>query len=368
MASATAPPTPVSISSKTSVGAEPRSASTTLSASRKRASSPPEATFISGPGRVPGLVQPRTRRGRCRAARRFRLGRDLGREFRAFELERLQLGIDRLVELVGSLAPRRRERAGSRRDSARWPHAPPLPVPRDVRRRHRSEPDRRHDGSASALSPSSGDVVFARRPRAARTAAPRSARARADRDRQRAAPLPDARAPPRAQKARRRAPSRPARSSAGACAARRSSRRTAAAKAGTGDCPPATASCASRRSPATFSACHHGGAPLGQRGFFRRLRRQPASIPRRHGAASRLRAARVRCRRDGPATSASRARRSSHSCATAWRIAVEAAEGIEQRRGASPASTSARSSCWPWISTSAAPRLLQDLRARPADR
>ena len=56
MASATAPPTPVSISSNTSVGAEPRSASTTFSASRKRASSPPEATFISGPGRVPGLV------------------------------------------------------------------------------------------------------------------------------------------------------------------------------------------------------------------------------------------------------------------------------------------------------------------------
>ena len=56
MASATAPPTPVSISSNTSVGAEPRSASTTLSASRKRASSPPEATLISGPGRVPGLV------------------------------------------------------------------------------------------------------------------------------------------------------------------------------------------------------------------------------------------------------------------------------------------------------------------------
>ena len=56
MASATAPPTPVSISSNTKVGAEPRSASTTFSASRKRASSPPEATFINGPGRVPGLV------------------------------------------------------------------------------------------------------------------------------------------------------------------------------------------------------------------------------------------------------------------------------------------------------------------------
>ena len=57
MASATAPPTPVSISSKTSVGAEPRSASATFSASRKRDSSPPDATFISGPGRVPGLVR-----------------------------------------------------------------------------------------------------------------------------------------------------------------------------------------------------------------------------------------------------------------------------------------------------------------------
>ena len=43
--------------------------------------------------------------------------------------------------------------------------------------------------------------------------------------------------------------------SAGACAVRRSSRRTAAASVGTGDCAPATASCASRRSPATFSTC-----------------------------------------------------------------------------------------------------------------
>ncbi len=56
MASATAPPAPASISSKTSVGAEPRSASTTFSASMKRDSSPPDATFISGPGRVPGFV------------------------------------------------------------------------------------------------------------------------------------------------------------------------------------------------------------------------------------------------------------------------------------------------------------------------
>ena len=55
IASATAPPTAVSISSKTRVGAEPRSASATFRARRKRASSPPEATFISGPGRVAGI-------------------------------------------------------------------------------------------------------------------------------------------------------------------------------------------------------------------------------------------------------------------------------------------------------------------------
>ena len=105
MASATAPPTPVSISSNTSVGAEPRSASTTFSASRKRASSPPDATFISGPGRVPGLVctQNSTRSMPCGPGA-VGLGHDLGREFRAFELERLELGVDRLVELLRGLA------------------------------------------------------------------------------------------------------------------------------------------------------------------------------------------------------------------------------------------------------------------------
>src|SRR5205807_9310703 len=59
IASATSPPTPVSISSKTSVGAEPLAASTTLSASMKRASSPPEATLINGASGVPGLAATR---------------------------------------------------------------------------------------------------------------------------------------------------------------------------------------------------------------------------------------------------------------------------------------------------------------------
>ena len=42
-----------------------------------------------------------------------RLARDLGREFCALEFERLELRIDRLVELFGNLAARRRERGGS---------------------------------------------------------------------------------------------------------------------------------------------------------------------------------------------------------------------------------------------------------------
>ena len=92
MASATAPPTPVSISSNTSVGAEPRSASTTFSASRKRASSPPEATFIK-------RARPRARIGLhpeldfidAVGAGGGSLADDFGGEFRPLQLERLEL-------------------------------------------------------------------------------------------------------------------------------------------------------------------------------------------------------------------------------------------------------------------------------------
>ena len=46
---------PLSTSSKTSVGTGSAAASTTLSASRKRDSSPPEAILPSGPGALPGI-------------------------------------------------------------------------------------------------------------------------------------------------------------------------------------------------------------------------------------------------------------------------------------------------------------------------
>ena len=49
---------------------------------------------------------------------RCRIAFDLGRELRALELERLEFGIDRLVELLRRLRARGRERLRRRRDSA----------------------------------------------------------------------------------------------------------------------------------------------------------------------------------------------------------------------------------------------------------
>ena len=108
IASATAPPTPVSISSKTKVGAEPRSAMTTFNANRNRANSPPDATLISGPGREPGIglrpefhavesVRPALRASSVSISRR---------EDGALELERRELSAHGLVEFRGRFAPR----------------------------------------------------------------------------------------------------------------------------------------------------------------------------------------------------------------------------------------------------------------------
>src|SRR6202000_2516769 len=116
MASATAPPTPVSISSNTSVGAEPRSDNTTLSASKKRDSSPPEATFISGARLGAGIgLHPELDAVEPLRPRRLLVALHLGHEFRALQLQRREFGIDRLVELLRRLGPRRREFGGRRR-------------------------------------------------------------------------------------------------------------------------------------------------------------------------------------------------------------------------------------------------------------
>ena len=199
MASATAPPTPVSISSNTSVGAEPRSASTTLSASRKRASSPPEATFISGPGRVPGLVrtQNSTRSMPCgppasaslsiavekRARSSFRGLSSRLTAASSFSAARLR-AVDRV-----SAAPRWRASASFARASRR-----PEFGSAGVERRKVASP-----GARSALRVHRPAHCTCAPPRAARTAAPRCVRARADRVRRR-------RARPRLWRVPRRAP------------------------------------------------------------------------------------------------------------------------------------------------------------------
>ncbi len=107
MASDTAPPTAVSISSKTSVGALPRSASATLSASMKRESSPPDATLTIGPGCEPGLVCTQNST-RSRPSGPPPSGSVSMRELeaRALQLQRRQLCLDRGVERPGRPAPR----------------------------------------------------------------------------------------------------------------------------------------------------------------------------------------------------------------------------------------------------------------------
>ena len=81
-----------------------------MSASRNRDSSPPDATFIIGPGLGAGIgLHPELDAVDALRTRRIGVGLDLGHEFGAFEFQRRQFGVDGLVELFGGLGPRRRE-------------------------------------------------------------------------------------------------------------------------------------------------------------------------------------------------------------------------------------------------------------------
>ena len=85
----------------------------TLSASRKRESSPPEAMRSSGPGGMPGLVA--TVKDAVAAVGPGLAGRDLGGEAGAVELQRRELPAMRGVE------PRRRRRSAPRSAPRRRP-------------------------------------------------------------------------------------------------------------------------------------------------------------------------------------------------------------------------------------------------------
>ena len=66
--------------------------------------------------------------------------------------------------------------------------------------------------------------------------------------------------------------------SAGACAARRSSRRTAVASGGTGECRPADGLVRGAQIVGDFFRLHHDGAALGERGLLAGLRTEPAEF------------------------------------------------------------------------------------------
>ena len=80
-----------------------------LSASRNRLSSPPDAILLSGPAGAPGLVA--TVKLTASTARRARIGwRDLGGKHRALHLEGGELGHHRRVEAAGRLDARGAQR------------------------------------------------------------------------------------------------------------------------------------------------------------------------------------------------------------------------------------------------------------------
>ena len=191
--------------------------------------------------------------------------------------------------------------------------------------------------------------------RAAQTAAPRRFRAAAGRIRWPAAP-------PRRPIARHRARSAPSSSALtisssrpGASAALRCRRRSRLASCGTGEAGPDSTSCASAMSAAIFSARIIAWRALGKLGLLARLRVELRQFGRPRRADSRPRAPPPRTLARWRASSWSAPRQ---RCQAVGDAVGQRRHGRRRRRagrGAPPASTSARSSCWPWISTSARP-------------
>ena len=282
---------------------------------------------------------------------------------RALELERREFRIHRLVERVGGLARAPRDSVRRRRAIARVGLAPRLlRALRAARRRHRSARDRRRISSRSAASSSTGTLYLRA---AARSANSRSSIRSSSRGSKSATRSACSRWPRASSSAVERRVERLHRrlEQARRLRARRSSRRIAAGKRrhAAMRCR-RRASCASRRSSAIFSAC------------IMAVRRSAsavsspasgASLPQfvdAHGAASRPRAARARPRRDGCRPRPPPRAAPSQSAATPP-PRPRARQRHRAARRCVAASTSARSSCWPWISTSAAPSALQRLHA-----
>ena len=278
MASATAPPTPVSISSKTSVGAEPLSASTTFRASMKRASSPPDATFISGPGFVPGLVWAQnSTRSKPGGIAALLVRRDLGDEAGALEPQRRQLLLHRAVERLRGAPPAGGERS-RRRDVGG--------VGLGDRALERAElflagVDRLHVGGVALAElgePIGRHGVFPRR--GAKREQPLLGLLELARIELglRGSPARGRRGPRRSRRAPRRAPGRKDRRAPAPAPPRRSSLRSAAESVGTGEPWPASVSKRIGEVLRHLLGLHHDETALGERRLLAGLRRERAEL------------------------------------------------------------------------------------------
>ena len=311
----------------------------------------------SGRAACRGWCGPRTRPGRCRLPTRLLgLAGDLDDELGPVELQRRQFGHHRLLQA-------RPPPCGAASDSSRGGS-----VVGAFARRRRPAPAR-----ASRSSPAS---------RSARSAAMRVAQRRQIVDRH-----TDACAPRRAARtaAPRRAPARcgsysvrpQRRLDSRICAASSDDKRLVerldhlveqpgrlrrlalepAQQAGElrhGELAPVSTSCASSMSAAIFSARIIACALFGERRFPRRAAGRASTVRRPRRAGSRPRAPRAstlaRWRGELLLGVAPQPPGLGRSAA----LRREPAEGVEQV-AMGRASTSARSSCWPWISTSARP-------------
>ena len=209
--------------------------------------------------------------------------------------------------------------------------------------------------SASAGSSSTGTSILARRRRAARTAAPRCVRARADRigvaqrllERLRRGVERDQR---RVERFDRRLDQR------GACGARRSSRRSDAAAPAPANGRRATMSLRVAQFAGDLLGLHHACAAVGERVLLARLAAR-ACVSSVMGVArdNRPPRARSRCVRASLGSVARRLAQRSHRPRARPRPRASSPPKASSRARCMAGSTSARSSCWPWISTSAAP-------------
>ena len=295
-------------------------------------------------------------------------------ELRGAELEIGQFRFDRLAQRLRRLAARRAQRPrrlaiGLARRRLHPPRASPALPRRSAAWRARRgtwrAPRQAHRQSRDACAPR----------RAARTAAPRPARVRPDRTPSRASALRCASDVWSSALSAVSSASISGWNTLAPLSALRISRRIRPASAGAGAVGPLRISSASRTSSADFSSCisrcRRSASVVFLAGLGRELGQFVDDVPG-------IILARRRLGDHAPA-----APRRAASTSTSGRMRVD-----EPRRPASSsppkasssarcvaASTSARSSCWPWISTSLAPialqqpgadRLVVDERSRPA--